>query len=174
MRRLAALVLVAGLAGGGCKRARHTNPGATIEEQTELASAISVADRLDSSQLLSGFHEVEQGAWRWTMKEFAVSLAPPPESAIKGAKLELEFSLPQAVAGKLLGVSITPAVSGMKLKPFKVEKVGDQKASFDVSYEQLRGEAVIVQFFLDKAMAPGDGDSRELGLVVSRIGLLPR
>ncbi|MBI5280570.1 MAG: hypothetical protein HY858_02725 [Candidatus Solibacter usitatus] len=174
MRRVAALALLAGLTVGGCKRARHTNPGATIEEQTELASAIGVAERQDSSQLLSGFHEVEQGAWRWTMKEFAVSLAPPPESALKGVRLELEFSLPQAVAGKLMGMSITPAVSGVRLKPFKVEKAGDQKASFEVSYEQLRGEAVIVQFFLDKWIAPGDGDSRELGLVVSRIGFFPR
>jgi hypothetical protein len=174
LRRIAVLVLTAALALSGCKRKHHPNPAATIEEESELASVISVAEPRDSSQLLNGFHAVEQNAWRWTMKEFAVSLGPPPNSALRGAKLELNFSLPDVVKDKLLGVTITPAVAGVKLKPFKVEKTGDQVASFDVSYEQLKSEAVVVQFFLDKGIPPSTGDSRELGLVVSRIGFVTK
>ena len=104
------------------------------------------------------------------MKKFAVSLAPPANAAQNGATLVLNFALPDAVAGKLLGVLVTPTVAGQRVPPCKVTKAGEQACQFDVPASALKADAVVVEFELDKAVEPGDGDSRQLGLVVSRIG----
>ena len=170
MRRLVVLICACALLGTGCKRRQHPNPAATIEEEAELSSSISVAEPKDATQLLSGFHAVEGDAWRWSMKKFAVSLAPPANAAQNGATLVLNFALPDAVAAKLLGVSITPTVAGQKVPSCKVTKAGEQACQFAVPAAALKADAVVVEFELDKAVEPGDGDSRQLGLVVSRIG----
>jgi len=104
------------------------------------------------------------------MKKFAVSLAPPANAAQNGATLELNFALPDAVAAKLLGVSITPIVAGQRVPPCKVTKPGEHLCKFEVPPAALKYAAVVVEFELDKAVEPGEGDSRQLGLVVSRIG----
>lgn len=174
MRRIAVLVLLAGVMIAGCKRTRHPKPSATIEEDAELASTISVAEPRDASQLLSGFYSLEQNAWRWSMKKFAVSLAPPTNGPRRGAVLELHCSLPDAVAGKLLGVSVTPVVGSVKLAPVQIRKAGDQVLKFDVPPEALKQDAVVVQFELDKAIEPGEGYARELGLVVLSIGFVSK
>lgn len=171
MRRVALLLSAAVLLVAGCKSRQHPNPAATIEEEVELATSISVADPKDATQLLSGFYAVEGGAWRWSMKKFAVSLATPAGALRKGATLTLNFALPDAVAGKMLGVSVTPSVAGQRVKPCKVTKAGEQACEFDVPAAALKTEAVVVEFELDRAVEPGEGDSRQLGLVVSRIGL---
>ncbi|HEY3440113.1 MAG TPA: hypothetical protein VGK29_05155 [Paludibaculum sp.] len=170
MRRIALLLCACALLTAGCKRRHHPNPAATIEEEGELASAISVADPKDASQLLSGFHTVESDSWRWSMKKFAVSLAPPLGAPQKGATLVLNFALPDAVAAKLLGLSITPTVAGQRIAPCQVTKPGEQACQFDVPPNALKTGAVVVEFELSKAIEPGDGDSRQLGLVVARIG----
>lgn len=172
--RVLTLLAVALLLCAGCKRRHHPNPGATIEEESELALTVSVADPRDASQLLSGFHALEQNAWRWTTRRFAVSLATPASAGTRGAKLELHFVMPDAVAAQLLGVTITPSVGGAKAGSCRVEKPGEQSCLFQVAPELLRSDAVVVQFDLDKAIAPNAGDSRELGLIVFRIGFSPQ
>ena len=170
MRRIALLLCAAALLGSGCKRRQHPNPAATIEEEGDLASAIDVSDPKDATQLISGFYAVEGGSWRWSMKKFVVSLVPPHNAAQNGAALVLDFALPDAIAGKLMGVSITPSVAGQRILPCKVTKAGGQACRFDVPAAALKDIAVVVEFELDKAVEPGTGDSRQLGLVVSRIG----
>ncbi len=174
MRRIAVLVLLAGVLAAGCKRKHHPNPSATIEEESELASSISVAEPRDASQLLSGFYNLEQNAWRWSMKKFAVTLAPPLNGALRGATLELQCSLPDVIAAKMLGVLVTPTVGAVKLAPVRIDKAGDQVLKFDVPIEPLKQEAIVVQFELDKAIGPDSADSRELGLVVSHIGFVSK
>lgn len=174
MRRIAVLLSAAALLGAGCQRKHHANPAATIEEEGELATSISVADPKDATQLLSGFYNVEGDAWRWSMKQFAVSLAPPTGAAQNGATLVLNFALPDAVAGKLLGVSVTPTVAGRPVPPCHVTQPGEQTCQFAVPAAALKADAVVVEFTLDKAVEPGEGDSRQLGLVVSRIGFVAK
>jgi hypothetical protein len=174
LRILSLLAVMALLAPAGCKLKHHANPSATVEEETELASFIHVADPRDSSQIISGFYGVEQNAWRWTMQSFVVSLAPPEGAAQRGAKLVLQFALPQVLASKMLGVTVTPVIDGSKLPPFKVVKAGDQSCSFDVPAELLKKDAVLVDFQLDRTAKASESDSRELGLVVSAIGFQVR
>ena len=172
--RFLTLVSLLLLLSAGCKRRHHPNPSATIEEESELAIAVSVADPRDASQLLSGFHALEQNTWRWTMKRFAVSLATPANAGTRGAKLELKFVLPEAIAAQMLGVTITPSIGGAKAGSCRVDKAGEQSCVFQVGPDLLKADAVIVQFDLDKAIAPNAGDSRELGIIAFRIGFSPQ
>lgn len=173
MRKLILMTAAAVLLSSpACKRKRHPNPMATVEEESPLASTISMADPAASSQLLSGFHAVEQNAWRWSAKKFSVSLAVPREAAQRGARLELKLTLPDAIAGPMLGVNITPSIAGRALRPFQVAKTGEQIAAFDVPKELLNTAAVIADFDLDKVIPPREGESRELGLVVAQVSLV--
>ena len=167
--RCVALLGVLLAAAPSCTRVHRANPAATIEEPPAPASFIQVATPEAAPQLLGGFHSVERGAWRWTERRFSVKLSPPLILA-RGVRLDLKFTLPDVVAAKMLGVSVTPTVAGTKLPPCRVEKAGDQTCSFDVPAGLLQSEVAVVQFDLDKAVEPNSGDSRQLGLVVSAVG----
>jgi hypothetical protein len=161
------------LAVPACKRKRHVNPAATIEEEAELESVISVAEPAVASQILHGFHAVEGNAWRWSMRTFAVTLRPPDGSGATGAQLEMEYALPEAVAPRMDGVAISASIDGKPLPPVRSRGQGSLKYTQAVPAALLNGkDGVIVEFTLDKVLEPGTIDSRELGLVVSRIGFI--
>ncbi len=171
----ALLLALAALAfGAGCKKVRRPNPAATIEEPAELEPVVATADPRATTQLLEGWHAVEGDAWRWTMKRFSVSLRPPDGAARKGAVLELNFSLPDAAFEQTGGTTIAAKIGETALKPLAVTKPGESVYRADVPAAALQGEAVIVEFDLTKAVAPKVLDARELGLVVSRVGLVTK
>jgi hypothetical protein len=175
MRRLIFLAVAALLIGSpACKRKRHPNPMATIEEESALASVVSMADPAASSQLLSGFHAVEDNAWRWSMKKFTVSLAVPPAAAAQGGSLKLKLTLPDVIADRMRGVSVTASIGDRKLGSFVVAQTGDHVAAFDVPAQLLNASAIIAGFELDKAIAPQTQDSRELGLIIAKVSLEPK
>jgi hypothetical protein len=51
---------------------------------------------------------------------------------------------------------------------------GDYTYSRDVPPELLTGDAVTVEFTLDKALPPNPSDQRELGVIVQMVGLEPK
>jgi hypothetical protein len=175
MRRLMVMAAaVALLSGAGCKRKVKPNVAATEEGAGELATVIQTGDPKVASQLLKGFYSVEGGAWRWTMQKFTVSLRTPARAATAGATLAVHFALPEAVIQKLKTVSLTAAINGKALPAKSYDKPGDQVYEAAVPPELLKSSAVTVEFTLDKAMAPGTLDQRELGIVVSSIGFEPK
>ncbi len=175
MRKLIlSAVLLALAAAPACKRKRHPNPMATIEEETPLSSTVSMSDAAASSQLLSGFHTLEQGAWRWSMKRFSVSLAVPEPARTRGGRLELKITLPEAIAPPMLGAQVTASIGGRKLPAYQVARTGEQVAAFDVPPELLSAMAIVADFELDRAMPPREGESRELGLIITQVSLASR
>lgn len=163
------LVLLAGGGFAGCERKYRPDPMATIEEPEDLRSSLAMGDPRDAAQLLHGFYDAEQNAWRWTKRRFGVSLRPPPGAALEGASLRMVFTIPDAAAEVMTGVEIQATVSGVKLEPFRAGGAGEQEYKAAAPREALAGEAVTVEFELSKAVAPGVLDGRELGLVVSSI-----
>lgn len=158
-----------------CKRKEPVQVQETIEEpETTLLSTVHVADPAASQQLIKGFHTVEQNAWRWTMGKFSVLLRPPRTAAEKGAVLQLKLAVPDPIIAKLKTVALSASIQGVALSPETYSQAGEFTYSREVPAKALQGETVQVDFSLDKFLPSGAADSRELGIVVSMVGLEPK
>jgi hypothetical protein len=173
--RPVAALLIASLASVplACKSHRRVVVQ-TEEEGPTLATIVHVADPRAAAQLLSGFYGVEQNSWRWTAGKFSVVLRPPRTAVAKGATLQLKFSVPEVVITRLKAMSLSASVNGTPLSPESYTQPGEFTYARDVPANLLVGESAKVDFSLDKTMPPSAGDQRELGVVVTTVGLDPK
>ncbi len=155
------------IASSGCKRRHNNSPQL-------LSSSISAADPSAADRFTQGFYPVEQNAWRWTAKDFAVTLAPPLHSDQKGAQLMLKLAVPDGVIQKLGSVQLSAAVDGYKLAPEVYARSGNYTYTRDIPADHLKADAAHIAFSLDHVIPPGDTDRRELGIVVSEVGLVAK
>ncbi|MBV8731566.1 MAG: hypothetical protein JO336_17305, partial [Acidobacteriia bacterium] len=91
---IALVTLAIAAALGACKRKETVNVEKTAEEPPRMASLIHTGDPQSDSQLVTGFYDIEDHAWRWTQQRFSVVLHPPSGSAERGATLTVQFSVP--------------------------------------------------------------------------------
>lgn len=172
---MAAAMLIASLALAPLACNRHKRVTVQTEEEgPTLATIVHVADPQAAAQLLNGFYGVEQNSWRWTAGKFSVVLRPPRTAAAKGATLQLKFTVPEVVIAKLKALSLSASVNGTPLRPESYTLPGEFTYSRDVPAGLLAGESAKVDFSLDKTMPPTAGDQRELGVVVTTVGLDPK
>src|SRR5689334_10616347 len=174
MRRLTVLLLALLVCtAGACKRREREKARVeTIEETTpSLASTINMGDPRSSAQLIKGFHGIEQNAWRWTMGHFSVTLRPPLSAPQKGATLVVKFAIPGTVLEQVKSMTLSANVNGTPIAGETYTKPGEQIYSKEVPASALGADAVTVEFALHKFLPPGPADQRELGFVVSSIGL---
>ncbi len=156
---------------GGCRQPESIPIERSPERPaSELASIVHMADPRTASQLVRGFHAVEQDAWRWTAGQFDVVLRPPAGAGAKGAILHFRFSIPEPVIAKLGAITLSASVGGVELEPAIYRKAGDYIYTREVPAGVLAGDTVTVEFALDKSLPPGDLDRRELGVVASSVG----
>lgn len=166
---VAALILLLALAG--CKGRSNSRSRLTEEETPTMATVLHVADPRAPAQLVSGFYDLEGNAWRWTKGHFSVILKAPPGAAQKGAVLQLKFTLPDAVISKLQKISLSASIAGTTLEPETYTRSGQFVYTRDVPAKLLTSDVAKVDFALDKSLPPGPNDQRELGVVVSTVGL---
>lgn len=164
-------LLAATVLAGGCRRSERARLEVTEEEPAALASVVHVADPATAAQLLKGFHGLEQNTWRWTAGTFAVVLRPPARAAERGARLQLNLAIPEVVLQRLKTLTLTATVNSVALPPQTYSKPGEQVYTRDVPASALAGNAVVVDFALDKTFVPGGGDERALGIIVTTVGL---
>ena len=169
-RAVAALCCLFIAAAPACKR-RKVRSAATDEETPRMSSVLNLGDPKVEPQLVNGFYGIESGAWRWSAKQFTVSLRPPLGSASKGAKLSVKITVPQVVVDKNRNVTLSATVGNAVLAPETYTTPGDYMYVRDVPASALAGESVRADFMLDKAMPPAPPDIRELGIIVFSIGL---
>jgi hypothetical protein len=177
MRRLsvAAATLLCGvlLITAGCKRKKKAQV-TTPEPAAVLLSVVDMANPAGSVQLARGFFDLESNSWRWTAGRFTVVLRPPDGAAQLGARLELHFNLPGAIVDKIGPVTVSAELGGAALAPETYSKAGDYVYTRDVAAAALHSTAVTVNFATDKVLPPTGGDTRELALVVTSIGLVTK
>ena len=154
-----------------CKRKQRTQAQVTPEEQVGLVSTVHAADPRAAVQFVKGFYEPEAGAWRWTTGQFAVTLKPPKDAAQKGANLTLKFVAHEAVMKRLHSITLSAKVGTLDLKPETYTNPGEYTYTREVPASALGGDAVTVNFSLDKVLPAGEIDQRELGVIVSVAGL---
>ena len=169
----AALLAAFLLAAPACKHA-DVHVTDTIEEAPRLPSTVRTADPATAGQLVSGFYDIEDKAWRWTAQKFAVNLRPPARAAQQGATLEFQFTIPKSSLDKLGSITLTATAGGITLPSETYMKAGEHTYRREVSATVLGSDTVRVDFALDKAIPPGDADKRELGVVAASIGLVAK
>jgi hypothetical protein len=155
------------LAGSGCKR-RHRNSGQL------LASTAYAGDPNATERFTQGFYAVEENSWRWTGKNFAVTLAPPLHADQKGAQLMLNLAVPDPVIQKLGSVQLSASVDGYKLEPQIYTKPGKYTYSRDIPADHLKDDMARIDFSVDHTLPPSETDRRELGIIVSEVGLVAK
>src|SRR5260370_41529340 len=163
-RRRAEAVCVCLLLTGCKRRDRKVRVVQTDEDSASLASVIHMSDPSAAAQLLKGFHAIEEKSWRWTMGEFAIVLRPPRNAAAKGATLHFKFTLPEAVLAKVKPVSLSASVNGTALPPATYTQAGELGYSRAAHDKLLSGDAVNLEFKLDKFLPAGPVETRELGV----------
>jgi hypothetical protein len=171
---MAAFLLIAIVAVAPACRIKKKPRGAVIEDDGQLASIVNVADPRAAVQLVRGFHGLENDSWRWTMKNFTVALRPPAGSAQSGAHLELKLTIPAAIFDKLGPVTVNARVGAIELAPETYSQAGEATYARDIPASALGGDAVSLDFSVDKAIPPSDQDARELAIIVTTVGLTPK
>ncbi|MCU1234012.1 MAG: hypothetical protein JWP63_1979 [Candidatus Solibacter sp.] len=154
----------------GCKK-KKVRVGATDEDTPGLKSVLDMGNPKIEPQLLTGFHGIEAGAWRWTAKQFTVALKPPFGSGQKGAKLTVKLTVPPPTIEHLKNVTLLATAGGNALPPETYTTAGDYLYVREIPASLLTGDSLRVDFALDKAIPPSAADIRELGIIVLNIGL---
>lgn len=175
MRRLRlhhAFLLALLLAAPACKRREVIHVEPTDESSQFLSSTLTMGDPKTNLQLLRGFHDVEQNAWRWTMGKFAVTLRPPEKGASKGAELLMKFSLPEPIFAKTGAMALTASINSSEVGRQTYTAAGNHEFRAEIPPALLKGEGVAVEFAWNKFVAAGVLDQRELASVVTSISLV--
>lgn len=154
-----------------CK-GKHSRTTVQNEEEPapQLQSVVQMNDARAGAQLVSGFHAVENNAWRWTAGKFSVLLRVPPAAAQKGAIVRLSCTIPDVVIQKLSHIALTASVGDMVLGTEEYEKPGAEMFTADLLPAMLTGDSVRIDFMVDQTL-PKENDKRELGLIANSVAL---
>ncbi len=158
----------------GCS-GKHETPVQVDEGEpvakSSVVPALKMADAETASQLGKGFYGLEANAWRWTAGNFSATLKVPAGAAQKGATLTLKLNVSDAVLKKVSTQTLSASIGTTKLAPATYSKGGAYDYTADVPAVALSGDTVTVDFSLDHSLAPSPSDKRELGVIVTSIGL---
>jgi SAM-dependent methyltransferase len=110
------------------------------------------------TQLVAGWHVLENGAWRWTERRFTLAVAPGAQ------RLSLKVTVPPNLP---LPLTLTVRVDGSVIATHTLTQPGDAECA------QLLppGDEVLVEFEADGALSPDATDRRERAILVRAIEL---
>jgi hypothetical protein len=157
-----------------CRIHKHGPHAEAPPDDGQLVSVINVNDPRASVQLTRGFHGLENDAWRWTMKDFTATLRPPANASKTGATLQLKFTIPGVMFNRVGPMTLDARVNGLDLGPETYSQIGDYIYSRDIPPAALSTDAVAIDFHVDKGLPPSDLETRELAIIVTTVGLLPK
>jgi tRNA (mo5U34)-methyltransferase len=110
-------------------------------------------------QLVSGWHDVEAGGWRWTERVFSIRTC-------FGAAMTVEVYMPPEVLTR-----VGPVTMEMSTEAGPLDSAIFEQAGLHTITRSLAAGAGVVSFSLDKSLPPDEGDSRERGLIIAAITL---
>jgi hypothetical protein len=169
-RKSSALALALLVAMTGCKRKESVN--VADDEGPRMAAIVHTGDPQSDTQLVQGFYAIEQNSWRWTAQRFSVVLRPPAGAGERGATLNMQLAVPDAIISRLKTISVSGNIGATQLAPETYTQQGPYTYTRDIPASLLNAEALRIDFKLDKSLPPGTGgDQRELGVIVSSVDL---
>jgi hypothetical protein len=122
-------------------------------------SYLRMSDPEAAGQLVAGFYQLENNAWRWMAAEASVVLKTPAGPA----RFEMTFFIPDAAPAR----RVTVAAAGRAIAVETYAAPGRYTLSAPL---EAPGETVTVTVAVDRTFRPA-GDDRELGMIVSGLGL---
>ena len=138
-----------------------------------LASEIKLGDIQTQDQLLWGFLESANGQDRWTSDIFEFALQRPPTVLSRqGARLHLDFRVPDDLFQRSGSIKITGYVSGRQLPPMVLSRGGQYSYVRDVSAGDLYWAVVPVAFRFDKIGFATKRLEQQRVAIVSSVGLV--
>lgn len=170
------LLLVCLLVMASCRPRRDLSQYTQEDPKSQLTSNVSMANAKHEAQLKSGFHQLEEGGWRWVAGKFVVELRAPFASPKLGAVLTLNGNLPEILFARMGPVALTAKLNNTILPTQAYKVAGEVVYKVDVPPQALAAEQILVEFSTDKPLAPNTfpNDGRELALIVSSISLETR
>ncbi len=109
------------------------------------------------TQLLSGWHKLENDAWRWTERRFSVAVEEP-------GTLTLGCTAPPLLLDHVGSLAITARAEGSVVARREFPSAGD----YDFAIPVKPG---VIEFEAAKALPPDASDGRERGLIVRAVEL---
>jgi hypothetical protein len=128
-----------------------------------------MADPAAAAQLGSGFHAVEQSAWRWTERKFSVMLKPPQNST--PAQLKFRFAISPVVLDRLKSLTLTASTQGNVIGSESYDAAGEYLFSKPLQATPPGGDTIQIDFELDRSVPAGELETRELGVIAISVGL---
>ncbi len=122
-----------------------------------------------SFRLLSGWHELEHTAWRWTDRAFSIEVRP--SEALQPATLRFVFQLPEVVFANTRSLTLSVRCNGTPLPSAIYSTPGEHE--YVASVPKVNAGAALVEFEMSHAIAPTEKDRRQLGLLVDFSGAAP-
>ncbi|HYL76549.1 MAG TPA: glycosyltransferase family 39 protein [Bryobacteraceae bacterium] len=133
-------------------------------------STVSTGDERFANQL-EGFHKIEEGGWRWTKREFSITLTAPDASGGGNARLSVDLYIPAPVVQKLGAITLRARLGSHQLAPETYRQEGQFTYARDLDASWLTAGPNRFDFTLDKSLPPNPPEERELGIIVQRATL---
>jgi hypothetical protein len=130
-----------------------SDPAAGDRDQRVYCLLRSRAFHPGEIELGAGWHELEEGRWRWTARRFSVRCQT-------GVRFRMEFELPAAVMPAAGAVTLEAAVNGVPVPAREYDVPG--RHCFEAPLARTPAEVV----FTLRNLGLAAGDGRELGVIV--------
>jgi tRNA (mo5U34)-methyltransferase len=112
-----------------------------------------------------GWHDFEDGEWRWTEKRFAIRIVGSRKT--DGSQLRLGLYIPD-VAGT---ITIEAIANGISLAPETYSGPGEYEFVRSLAPFGAADEDIRIDFNLSSALPPDSTDLRERGIIVASIAV---
>jgi hypothetical protein len=120
---------------------------------------------------LEGFYALEQGRFRWTRQNFAVTFDKLNRPGAGTTRLALSLYIPESTIQKLGPLRLSARLGDHGLAAATYRQSGGYMFERDVPTEWLTDGPSRFEFALDKSIPPTAADQRELGIVVNDVQL---
>jgi hypothetical protein len=139
--------------------------------QQAMASTISLGDARFADRL-SGFYQIEEQGWRWSSRQFSITLASLGPAV--DARLTVQIYIPASVLEKIGAITLGARIGDHQLRPETYRQPGEFTFVRDVDADWMSPGQNRVAFTLDKSLPPTPSDQRELGIIVKNAALEQR
>jgi len=113
-----------------------------------------------SVQLLAGWHELENGTFRWTERRFSILLKRPPLLRLSRFRFDFRLTIPDRV-------TLASRVNGIPVHEATFAGEGEHAYTIELPPEALRASPIRIDFEADRCVPAAAFDERELALLVS-------